>query len=210
MTPQMIAKKIPLRTTCKAKGEDHRRRATASKVRRFSFYAFALLYLLPMPATAIGLEDSPWEHAADAVSLDPLLLYAVALTESGRREGQDQLAPWPWALNVEGQPYFPASRDEAAQILTLNKGKSIDVGLMQVNTRWHGHRVTAHADLLEPATNLFVGAAILKEALDSEPGDLTTGLGRYHSTTRERGRSYARTVVEFYRHLMHHEFTGEQ
>lgn len=177
-------------------------------IRRISFRAIALLFLLSMPVQAIGLEQSPWRHIAESVGVDPFLLYAIALMESGRLEGESQIAPWPWALNVEGEAFFPTSRDEAVQLLAAHHGKSVDVGLMQVNIRWHGHRVTSPRDLLEPTTNLKIGATILKEALDSEPGDLTVGLGRYHSASPDRGRAYAQTVIALYRHLIHNEETG--
>ena len=74
-----------------------------------------------------------------------------------------------------------------------------------MNIRWHGHRVDRLESLLDPKTNLGVGAAILKEALASAPGDLTTGIGRYHSTRPERAKAYARTVLSLYRHLLHQQ-----
>ena len=45
-------------------------------------------------------------------------------------------------------------------LLAIHRGKSIDVGLLQVNTRWHGHRVDRLESLLDPKINLGVGAAI--------------------------------------------------
>lgn len=192
--------------TAQIEGSDGRPYRT---VRRITVKILALLFLLPTPVQAIGLAQSPWQHIADSVGVDPLLLYAIALTESGRPEGKSQIAPWPWALNVEGEAFYPASRDEAIKLLTAHHGKSVDVGLMQVNIRWHGHRVSSPRDLLEPATNLEVGATILKEALDSEPGNLTIGLGRYHSASPNRGRAYAQTVIALYRYLIHAEETGE-
>jgi len=133
------------------------------------------------------------------------MLYAIALTESGRPAEQGQIEPWPWALNIDGDPIFAASREEAARLLAAHSDKTVDVGLLQVNTRWHGHRVDRLEALLDPGTNLTVGAAILKEALASTPGDLTAGIGRYHSARPERAKSYARTVLALYRHLLHQQ-----
>ena len=152
---------------------------------------------------AFDLEGTAWARAAETEGIDPLMLYAVALAESGRSPEPGQIEPWPWALNIEGRPFFATSREEATNLLAAHHGKSIDVGLLQVNARWHGHRVDRLELLLDPETNLGVGAAILKEALALAPGDLTAGIGRYHSARPERAKAYARTVLSIYRHLLH-------
>jgi len=176
----------------------------AEKVRH-GMGTLLLLLLMSKSALAFDLEGTAWANIARKEGIDPLMLYAVALTESGRPAGQGQIEPWPWALNVGGRPIFAASREEAARLLTIHRDKSVDVGLLQVNTRWHGHRVNRLEALLDPGTNLAVGAAILKEALASTPGDLTTGIGRYHSTKPERAKAYARTVLALYQHLIHQQ-----
>ena len=57
-----------------------------------------------------------------------------------------------------------------------------------------------------PLVNLQIGAAILKEALGYAPGDLSAGIGRYHSKPPpEHAQPYARTVLSFYRFLLHDE-----
>ncbi|MEA3241814.1 MAG: lytic transglycosylase domain-containing protein, partial [Pseudomonadota bacterium] len=65
------------------------------------------------------------------------VLYAVALTESGKQvRPTDDYRPWPWTLNIGGRGYFFDSRLAAWQALTvsLQAGqRSVDIGLMQVN-----------------------------------------------------------------------------
>ena len=68
--------------------------------------------------------------------------------------------------------------------------RSIDVGLMQVNVRWQGHRVGKPEELLDPATNLRVGADILAESIGSAPGNLVLGIGRYHAGFQDEARAY--------------------
>ena len=62
------------------------------------------------------------------------VLYAVALTESGKQvRPTDVYRPWPWTLNIGGRGYFFDSRLAAWQALTasLQAGqRSIDIGLM--------------------------------------------------------------------------------
>lgn len=138
------------------------------------------------------LQGTIWWQIATERGLDPYILYAVALVESAQIN--DRLAaPWPWALNRQGRPILPSSRHEARGILNeaLNKGiRSIDVGLMQVNVRWNGHRVQRLEDLLDPETNIRIGADVLTEAIDSAPGDLALGIGRYHTGWRNDADAY--------------------
>jgi hypothetical protein len=133
------------------------------------------------------------------------MLYAIALTESGRASTEGRIAPWPWTLNIDGRAHFAETREAAAALLAANHGKSIDIGLLQVNTRWHGHRIAEVESLLDPTVNLEIGVTILEEALGAAPGDLSAGIGRYHSSRPEHARPYARTVLSFYRFLLHDE-----
>lgn len=168
---------------------------------------FVVLLSTTTAPKALELTGTGWEQAAMQAGLDPLMLYAVALTESGRVSEKGQIKPWPWTLNIEGRAHFTDTRKEAAALLAAHRGKSMDVGLLQVNTRWHGHRIDDVEALLEPAINLEIGASILEDALTSAPGDLTAGIGRYHSGRPEHALPYARTVLSFYRFLLHNEKT---
>jgi hypothetical protein len=138
------------------------------------------------------LRDTAWWGVAEQRGLDPYILYAVALVESAK-VSKRVAKPWPWALNRQGRPFIPSSLTEAKDILggSLAKGiRSIDVGLMQVNVRWQGHRVRQPEDLLDPETNLKVGADVLAEAIGSAPGNLVLGIGRYHAGFRDAERAY--------------------
>jgi soluble lytic murein transglycosylase-like protein len=129
------------------------------------------------------LQNTLWWSVAEERGLDPYILYAVALVESAKVDHR-LATPWPWALNRQGRPVLPSSRLEAREILSdaMAKGiRAIDVGLMQVNIRWHGHRVRSPEELLEPKINIRVGADVLAEAIRSAPGDLILGIGRYHA-----------------------------
>ena len=167
--------------------------------------AVAAFLLTTTASKAVDLTGTDWDRVASTAGLDPLMLYAVALTESGRASTEGRIAPWPWTLNIDGRAHFAETREAAATLLAKHRGKSVDIGLLQVNTRWHGHRITDVAALLDPAVNLEIGAAILEEALGSAPGDLSAGIGRYHSSRSEHARPYARTVLSFYRFLLHDE-----
>ncbi|TAL43044.1 MAG: lytic transglycosylase domain-containing protein [Methylovulum sp.] len=130
------------------------------------------------------LQNTLWWQIANYHQLDPYVLYAVALVESAKRNDPNHITPWPWAINKSGKAIIPASQQEARRILTkaLAEGsRNIDVGLMQINFRWHGHRVDKPEYLLNPVTNLQIGALLLAEAIQSAPHNLALGIGRYHS-----------------------------
>ena len=130
------------------------------------------------------LQNTLWWQVANRHQLDPYVLYAVALIESAKGSTKNQVTPWPWALNKSGKSIIPASQQEARSLLTktLTEGnRNIDVGLMQINLHWHGHRVDKPEQLLDPVTNLQIGALVLAEAIRSVPNDLVLGIGRYHS-----------------------------
>ncbi|OAI08783.1 transglycosylase [Methylomonas methanica] len=134
------------------------------------------------------LQNTLWGQVARRHRIDPYILYAVALTESRKNGEQNCVMPWPWAINNAGNSFIPSSQQEAKALLNqmLDQGKrNIDVGIMQVNLRWHGHRVAKPEQLLIPSTNLEIGASVLSEAIQSVPGNLAHGIGRYYSWKNE-------------------------
>lgn len=170
-------------------------------------FMLAVLFLPPPAVGASGfLENTLWEKAAVAHGVDPALLYAVTIVESARRVDAARVKPWPYALQVNGYnlSFYPQTKQEAEKILTWLQSRGIDnvdVGLGQVNLRWHGHRVRQAADLLEPAVNLRVAAQILSESLAAS-SDPVLGVGRYHSHTYWRARQYGGRVLGLYRRLL--------
>jgi hypothetical protein len=147
---------------------------------------------------AVDLKGTRWEAVAARHGLDPLVLYAVALLESRRAAGPNAFSPWPWTIRSPEGPRFYADKATAAADLSVlaARYRNIDVGLMQVNLRWHGERVPAPDALLDARTNLAVAADILAEAIRSVPGDPALGIGRYHQWRDERvARSYGRRVL---------------
>lgn len=120
------------------------------------------------------------EMAAAAASEEiPLgVLYAVAMTETGRRGKLH-----PYALNIQGRTVFAASKDEALAefIRARREGKSlIDLGCMQINFRYHGAEFTSVAQMLEPAVNVRYAAHFLKE-LRRREGSWAMAVARYHA-----------------------------
>ena len=140
------------------------------------------LGLACLPAPASGPPPG-YVQVAQEYGLPPEALYAVALTESARPRASRRLRPWPWTLNVAGEPHYYATRMEAFRALKgyLAQGlRRIDVGLMQVNWRYHEARLRDPWTALDPYYNLRLGAWLLA-TLARERGDLNEAIGRYHA-----------------------------
>ena len=143
---------------------------------------------------------------AKELGIPHTLLYAVALTESGRVLDTKEFRPWPWTLNVSGQGHYFDSRLQAWQALRqlFNDGKaSVDVGLMQVNWRYHRSRLGSPWQALDPYHNLRVGAGILQECF-KQGKDWWAGVGCYHAPRNsEQADRYRRRVQSRWQRLIH-------
>ncbi|WP_234041647.1 hypothetical protein [Erythrobacter aureus] len=112
---------------------------------------------------------------------------AIAITESGN-EGQ----PSPYAMNIAGRSHFAKSKAEMARIISANwnRGvKSIDVGCMQVNLMYHGHKFGQLTDLLDSKTNVEYGAGYLIQLAHSR-GSWREGVMDYHNKKVQRRRNW--------------------
>jgi hypothetical protein len=123
--------------------------------------------------------------AARHAAIHPDLLTSIVWIES---------RAWSWALNINGVGLYPRTRAEAEWILG-RVGDDVDIGYAQVSYRHWGRALGLRkADLLEPWTNLVVGALILRHSMDQEAG--WAGVGRYHSAIPHRKLLYAYRVAE--------------
>jgi len=131
---------------------------------------------------ALALESLPvaYHIVAKAYQVPVDILYAVALTESGRRYESSNL-PWPWALNIDGESVYCQSQNEALQRIrqAIRQQQAVDIGLMQISWRWQQQRFTDVDQALIPVQNLKAGAAILREQFENTQ-DWWQAVGRYH------------------------------
>ncbi len=163
---------------------------------------------LMLPSASWSGESVPVGYREIAAERDvpQSVLYAVALTESGRRVVPAGVyRPWPWTLNVAGRGYFFDSRQQAWQALReqLKDGKrSIDIGLMQVNWRYHQSRLGSPWQALDPYHNLSVGAEILQECYITRQ-DWWASVGCYHSPSNQRrADEYRRRVISRWQRIV--------
>ena len=164
----------------------------------------------------LWLAAAPMSHAEDAVpaayrwvasahGVPSALLYAIALAESGKTiASKNDWRPWPWTLNIAGKGVYFSTRWQAWRALdaSLQAGEtSVDIGLMQVNWRFHQRQLGNSWLALEPYHNLNVGADILKRCYKKRR-DWWSSVGCYHAPAdHPRAKRYQARVAALWREL---------
>lgn len=153
-----------------------RRAGVRAPIARFAGL-FVLLAAAPTAASgassptpdAIG-HASCWLHAALRHGVNPHLLVAIAEVESGLRPGA----------------------------VGRNRDGSVDLGLMQINSRWlpqlRRHGLDA-ADLMHPCVSVHVGAWVLAQAMRRH-GNTWTAVGAYHAGPGPHRERYVQRVQQ--------------
>lgn len=154
-------------------------------MRRSFLLSAAVLLFLTFSGTALAdVFDGPCRK----YGVPKTLALAIAMQESGGN---------PWAVNVAGKSYQPASKADALSIVRRAQEKSYDIGLMQVNSQWLRRFHISPETAIEPRNNVLLGVWILASSI-REHGMNWKAVGAYHSPTPARQQQYARLVA---RHL---------
>jgi len=117
----------------------------------------ALLFLF-LGVFACTTQASCFRLASEEFGIDWRLIYSIAKVESNHN----------------------------ADAINVNNNKSIDVGMMQINTVHQyelANRGIAMNELLDPCKNVIVGTWLLKKSIARADGDIWKGVGFYHSAT---------------------------
>jgi soluble lytic murein transglycosylase-like protein len=138
--------------------------------------------------------DDPYVEAARGANVAVELVIAIAGAESGYH---------PWALDIDGHQIYCHSQEEAEQTLAgLADDANVDIGLMQINLKFWGHRLNVSKfDLLDPRTNLMYGARILKQGLGRN-GSIWRRISNYHSGSASERDRYNQQVYSIYRQYL--------
>lgn len=146
---------------------------------------FALLIWFPGFAAASPNIPAMYVQVAQEQKVPAKLFFAVILNESRSRTGQiNRTLPWPWTINHRGTPHFFETREGAyrfANSLVEAGDHSFDVGLGQMNWRWHKDRFRDLWKAFDPYTNLTAAARHFREQYDRpECGTWELAVGCYH------------------------------
>lgn len=165
----------------------------------------AVAVLFPLLTCSVYASDSKsiFDQIGQSEGVSPTVLYGIALQESGVPGTQ---TPWPWTANINGKSHWFMTKEDARRAIekAIKSGaKNVDIGLMQINWYWHGHRFESVDHALDPRVNLRAAAVILKQ-FDRDP--LFVAIGRYHCPSnetwcRQKAHQYALRVVEKLRRL---------
>ena len=145
---------------------------------RTLFLGLMALFATSSAAWAAPVCEAEMLAAAKRHELPVSILYAVALTETGGRDGLQA-----FALNIDGHAVFPA--DLAAALATVERARTvgarfIDIGCMQINLRYHGHEFASVAAMFEPSRNVDYAARFLKR-LRARESNWTLAVARYNA-----------------------------
>ena len=124
------------------------------------------------------------------------LLLSIALTESGRKV-DNNFFPWPWSINVKGKGYFLKNKQQLISFAKNNlekKIKNFDLGCMQINYYYHGHKFNNVTEMVEPESNVLWSGKFLV-SLKKKHKTWDEAISRYHSNTKWRKKQYLAKVI---------------
>jgi soluble lytic murein transglycosylase-like protein len=116
------------------------------------------------------------------------LLSAIVSIESGFN---------PYAVNIEGKTVTINDKSEAVKTIkeALNQGiTNIDIGIAQINYRWHKDNFKNIEEMLNPTANIEYAAKLLS-SLFKQHGTWHKAVRYYHSANSDHHRRYSRKVV---------------
>ncbi|WP_239308914.1 lytic transglycosylase domain-containing protein [Rhodanobacter sp. FDAARGOS 1247] len=161
-----------------------------------------LMMPIAEPDLDIRSRHSLWAQVGKTYGIDPLLLYSVALVESKSLYPDGRVAPTPWLFRVDDHLVRGDRQHVQLQMAAASQfGSAVqDVGIMQVYYPMHRDAVRDPLTLLDPRTNITVGAKILRDGM-RRTRDRVMGVGYYHSRTPSLARGYGTAVLTVYDRL---------
>ena len=132
------------------------------------------------------------------------LLQSITRVEAGRKTVTGEFMPWAWTLNDAGEGLFFDSREAAMRHLEAAvsaPGHSVDVGCMQVNTKWHMEGFHNLSDMLDPVQNADYAAGFLLDLHEAHQS-WDDAVKHYHSSEPAKNVAYhGRVLAELERFL---------
>ncbi|HAC58961.1 MAG TPA: hypothetical protein DCF73_11490 [Rhodobiaceae bacterium] len=149
---------------------------------------------------ALLCEDAAIHHERQN-DLPRALLAAVAMAESGRYDAKTRKTrAWPWTINAEGRAYYFKTKADAVaktRALLASGMRSIDIGCMQVNLRYHPKAFASLEDGFDPMTNVAYAADFLMR-LHEQTRSWPEAVADYHSQTESKGDRYFARVIRIW------------
>lgn len=176
-----------------------------------SFRYIASLFLCSSVTAGPNPDNTPCgkyvEIIAHKTNVPPEVIWAVANAESNL----GNLGPWPWSANFGGKSFYFKSQKELTNFIRnkLKKKRylSIDIGCMQLNYVYHGHKFSNIYEMTNIYKNMLIGAKYLRELYEKSkqmnsrkhlPENRLWGyaVGDYHSQKALRGAKYIKRTTK--------------
>ena len=161
-----------------------------------SVYIILAIFIATMASTMRPREiPLVFKEVATEQGVPASMLYAISVVESGGN---------PWVLCVKGKGHFYETREDAYAAFRQFRARgitNIDVGIMQINWKYHHQRFIDDWQMFDERENIKVGAEILRECYD-KTGDWLKAVGCYHSpAVKWRANKYRDKVIRVERYL---------
>jgi len=125
------------------------------------------------------------------------ILQSISTVEASRIQADGSYRAWPWTLNDAGKGLFFDSPQQVLEYLDANlthPDTSIDVGCMQINTKWHGAFFETIDEMLDPASNVAYAASFITDLYHAH-GNWDDAIRHYHSNEAKRNGPYLERVL---------------
>ncbi len=164
-------------------------------------FLFVILFCSDLSSKSLNICNFYTEKFGKKFNLPTNLLTSISLVESGIKKENKNFSSWPWTLNVEGKPIYFDTKEDVINYLEQNKDKkSIDVGCMQINTKYHMSNFNSFAQMIEPEENVRYAAFFLAK-LFKRHKSWNKAISRYHSSNPNKQRKYLKKVYSFWNNL---------
>jgi hypothetical protein len=125
------------------------------------------------------------------------ILQSISIVEASRIQPDGTYKAWPWTLNDAGKGLFFDDAEQVLDYLDSNMSHpdaSIDIGCMQINTKWHGAFFETLDEMLDPSSNISYAASFLSDLYHAH-GNWDDAIRHYHSSEPKRNGPYLERVL---------------
>jgi soluble lytic murein transglycosylase-like protein len=146
------------------------------------FLVVFVFFHVSFSAAARVIPDG-FHSVANKENIPVKILYALALNESQVKTNYGRVIAWAFTLNYNKKGYHFRTHQELKQKVEklISQGyTSFDVGIAQVNYRWHKDEFKSLDEMIDPLSNLSYAAKYLK-SFYTKHGGWWLAVGRYHS-----------------------------
>ena len=183
------------------------------------FFVLLLMLIQPVQAKANDLKVDDAYVCMQATAkieqqyqIKKHLLTTISSVETGRyNEAKKQTLAWPWTINAQGKGRYFATKEEAVRAvkkLQAQGVKSIDVGCMQVNLKYHGKAFSSLDEAFEPEKNAAYSAQFLRQLYKRNKQDWTKTAMHYHSRNLRQGTNYKNRLEKHYAEYVREDGEG--